>query len=85
MEILKGQPPLRVTVAPLQVLTVVASDILDLSGAGAPVDYTDGDPVATGEGVAGPGSRYTDVTAGALYLNTGTKAEPVWEALAFVA
>lgn len=31
-----------------------------------------------GVGVAGTGSRYTDVTAGKFYINGGTKAEPVW-------
>jgi hypothetical protein len=56
-----------------------------LSGAGAPVDYTDGDPVATGDGVAGKGSLYSDVTAGALYINKGTAAEPSWKQLAEVA
>lgn len=35
-----------------------------------------------GAGVAGIGSRYTDVTNGVLYINTGTKAVPVWGALA---
>lgn len=59
-------------------------DLCFFVGEGAPVDYTDGDPIATGEGVAGAGSQYTDITAGALYLNTGSKAEPVWEQLAFV-
>lgn len=57
----------------------LGSDVLDLVGAGAPVDYTDGDPAATGEGTAGPGSRYTDVTGANLYINGGTKAEPVWK------
>lgn len=35
-----------------------------------------------GVGVAGKGSRYTDISAGTLYLNTGTKAEPEWTQLA---
>jgi hypothetical protein len=38
----------------------------------------------TGVGTAGPGSRYTDIddSAGpALYINTGTKAQPVWSQL----
>lgn len=39
----------------------------------------------TGVGVAGKGSRYTDTDAPALYINTGTKAQPVWVALAEVA
>lgn len=54
------------------------ADVSLLSGAGAPVDYTDGDPAATGEGTAGIGSLYVDTTAGELYINTGTQAEPAW-------
>jgi len=50
-----------------------------LSGSGAPVDYTDGDPAATGEGVAGPGSIYLRTSNGKMYLNGGTKAEPLWK------
>ena len=53
-----------------------------LSGAGAPVDYTDGDPVATGTGVSPPGGLYIDTTAGEVYKNTGTAAQPTWVALA---
>lgn len=51
-----------------------------LTGAGVPVDYTDGDPPATGQGFAGIGSLYIDTTNAALYINTGTKAEPAWTA-----
>lgn len=58
---------------------------LTLSGAGAPVDYTDGDPVATGEGYAPAGSTYADTETGDLYVNTGTTAEPTWSELALVA
>lgn len=54
-------------------------DLVEIVGAGAPVDYTDGTPPATGEGVAGIGSRYTDVTNGKLYIQGGTKAQPVWK------
>jgi hypothetical protein len=57
-------------------------DVKEYIGAGAPVDYTDGTPPATGEGVAGIGSRYTNITAGTLYINTGTKAQPLWTQLA---
>lgn len=57
----------------------LADDVLLISGAGAPVDYTDGDPVATGEGTASIGSVYSDVTNGKLYVNGGTKAQPVWK------
>lgn len=52
------------------------------SGAGAPVDYTDGDPVATGQDTAGPGTLYIDTTNAVIYRNDGTAAEPTWVALA---
>jgi hypothetical protein len=58
---------------------LAAADQLWLTGDGAPVDYTDGDPAATGEATAGIGSLYTDYTNGKLYVNGGTKAEPVWK------
>ena len=61
------------------------NDVRESFGDGVPVDFTDGDPVATGQDVAGPGSRYTDITNAALYLNTGTAAEPAWTQLAPVA
>jgi hypothetical protein len=54
----------------------LANGVQLLSGAGAPVDGT------TGAGDAGPASLYFDVTNKALYRNTGTKAAPVWNALA---
>lgn len=43
-----------------------------ISGAGAPTNGT------TGANVAGPGSLYTDITNGVLYINTNTKASPTW-------
>lgn len=46
---------------------------------GAPVDYTDGTPPATGEGEGGIGSLCIDYTNGKVYVNGGTKAEPVWK------
>lgn len=49
------------------------------STAGAPVDYTDGTPPATGEAVAEIGSLCTDHTNGKLYINGGTKAQPIWK------
>jgi len=58
---------------------LAAADQLWLTGDGAPVDYTDGDPAATGEGTAGIGSLYTDYTNGKLYVNGGTKAQPLWK------
>lgn len=48
------------------------------SGAGVPVDYTDGDPPATGEGVVLPGALYIDTTNSNVYRNDGSQAEPVW-------
>jgi hypothetical protein len=58
---------------------LAAADQLWLTGAGVPVDYTDGSPAATGEGTAGIGSLYTDYTNGDLYINAGTKAHPTWK------
>lgn len=55
------------------------TDVLFFSGAGAPVDYTDGDPPATGEGTAAIGSIYVNETNGKQYQNGGTKAQPVWK------
>ncbi len=49
---------------------------------GAPVDYTDGSPPATGEGVYGKGSMVIDTTNAAWYQNTGTKAQPVYSRMA---
>lgn len=43
-----------------------------------------GDGAGTGVGVAGPGSRYSDIggdTGPALYINTGDDAEPEWTQL----
>jgi hypothetical protein len=37
---------------------------------------------ATGDGSAATGSRYTNSTAGTLWINTGTPAAPVWTKLA---
>lgn len=58
---------------------VVSGDTRLYTGAGAPVDYTDGTPPATGEAEAGIGSLYLDTTNGKIYVNGGTKAQPVWK------
>lgn len=42
--------------------------------AGAPTSGATG----TGAGFAGPGSDYTDINTGNLYINIGTKAIPQW-------
>jgi hypothetical protein len=49
---------------------------------GVPVDYTDGTPPATGEGEYGKGSMVIDTTNCNWYMNTGTKAQPVWSKMA---
>lgn len=61
------------------------SKSLLISGAGVPVNYTDGDPVATGDGVSVKGGLYIDTTNGLVYRNSGTTAQPTWVALATVA
>jgi hypothetical protein len=50
-----------------------------ITAEGVPVDYTDGDPVASGEGFAGVGSLYVDLTNANVYVNAGTKAQPTWK------
>ena len=52
----------------------IAAGVLSLSAAGAPTDGTSG----TGAGVAAPGCLYQDITNGKLYINTNTKASPLW-------
>lgn len=60
------------TAAPAVPIVSIATDVVELTGDGAPTD------TETGADVAGPGSRYTDITNGVLYINTGTKASPTW-------
>lgn len=50
------------------------NDIFDFVGSGTPTDGTSG----TGVNNAGKGSSYFDTATGYMYLNTGTKASPVW-------
>jgi hypothetical protein len=61
---------------------IEAMQSLIFSGEGIPVDYTDGTPPATGEGVALPGAIYIDTDNGNVYRNSGTQAEPAWTQLA---
>jgi hypothetical protein len=49
------------------------TDVIEMFGAGVPTNGT------TGLGVAGIGSRYTDLTAGKLYVNGAAKASPAWK------
>ncbi len=48
-------------------------DLCEMFGSEAPVD------LVTGAHVAGTGSRYTDLNAGKLYLNGGSRAQPLWK------
>ena len=57
------------------VMLDLGNAVWKLSAPGTPVDGTSG----TGAGWAGPGSEYTDVTAGELYIQHGTKASPAWK------
>jgi hypothetical protein len=54
----------------------LTQELYDLGSPGTPVNGVAG--TGTGAGFAGIGSRYTDTTAGKLYINTGTKLSPVW-------
>lgn len=54
---------------------IAAADVVGVTVAGVPVDGVAG----TGVGVAGIGSQATDITNGDIYINTGTKASPVWK------
>lgn len=49
------------------------SDVVEMEGAGVPVDGT------TGDNFAGPGSRYTDITNANLYIQTSAITTPVWK------
>lgn len=57
----------------------LSNEVCIISGDGVPVDYTDGTPPATGEGTAEKGSIYIRTNTGKLYINGGTKAQPVWK------
>ena len=50
------------------------TDVVMLTKAGTPTDGTSG----TGAGTAGPGSLCADYTNAKLYINTNTKASPLW-------
>lgn len=70
-----GGDPFSVTKAAIR----LPDQVCWITGAGVPVNYTDGSPPATGEGIAAIGSLYTDRTNGNLYINAGTQAEPIWK------
>lgn len=56
---------------------LIDNDVAIFPNAGAPSDGTSG----TFAGFAGPGSLCIDVTNGAIYINTNTKASPTWDNL----
>lgn len=58
---------------------VIGGDVRFYVLDGAPVDYTDGTPPATGEGEAGIGSLAVRTDTGKWYTNGGTKAQPIWK------
>lgn len=73
--------PLTPSALTVSGLFSLGNDVYILTGTGAPVNYTDGDPAATGEGVAAAGSlyiRYGATTDSKIYVNYGTKAQPLW-------
>lgn len=61
----------------VELLTEPTSQVgpLELSASGSPTDNL------TGVGFAEPGSRYTDLDTGDIYINTNTAAEPTWSLL----
>ncbi len=75
-----ADPALLATVASVANAVAVAGMIY--YDAGAPVDYTDGTPPATGEGTAVKGALYIDTINGFVYRNSGTQAHPAWTKLA---
>ena len=62
------------------VVAVAANDLTGTSPTVAVVDTTPGvDPAGAGTGGRVPvGGRYTDTTAGKVYVNTGTIMAPTW-------
>jgi hypothetical protein len=48
------------------------NNVWEFVGSGAPVNGS------TGANIGGPGSTYTDVATGNIYVNLGTKASPAW-------
>lgn len=64
----------------------VDNDVLHLTGSGGPISGPRSSTSAisgTGAGVAGHGSRYTDVNNGVVYVNEGTRTNPYWTPINF--
>lgn len=62
-----------------QVLLAVADNSMTGTAPTLAVALTTAGVIGTGGGQAGPGTRYTDIVAGNLYLNGGSKVRPVWK------
>lgn len=62
-----------------QVLLAIADNSLTGTSPTLAIAVTTPGVAGTGGGQAGIGSRYTDIAAGNLYLNGGTKVRPVWK------
>jgi len=63
-------PVLRLRPGPV----MLGNDVVIITNAGGPTDGTSG----TGAGFAGPGSLCIDYTNAVVYVNTNTKASPLW-------
>jgi hypothetical protein len=58
---------------PLVFVSGTPTDVVEMYGSGAPVD------AVTGRGMAGIGSKYTDIAAGKFYINSAAKTSPAWK------
>ncbi len=58
----------------------VENGVFHLVESGAPVSGTSG----TGLGIAGPGSLYTNIVNGVVYVNEGTAAAPYWTPISYL-
>lgn len=50
------------------------NNVFEVNGTGAPTNGTSG----TGAGICGPGSTYTNLTTGDIYINVNTLLSPLW-------
>jgi hypothetical protein len=75
VEGLTGQPSVAIADADVSKIEVVGdgSGVREMYGTAAPTDGT------TGANIAGPGSRFTNVTNGDAYFQRGTISSPVWK------
>jgi hypothetical protein len=55
-------------------MDLIVNNVWSLVGIVAPT-------AATGAGMAGPGSMYTDTVGKKVYINTGTLVTPAWQVI----